>query len=48
MEWIIDDIAEVLAVADIEKILKERKGRDPIVHFYEPFLAEYDPEERAV
>lgn len=46
MEWIVDDIAEVLAVADLEKILKERTGRDPIVHFYEPFLAEYDPKER--
>ena len=46
MEWIVDDIAEVLAVANIETILKEREGRDPIVHFYEPFLAEYDPKER--
>lgn len=46
MEWIVDDIAEVLAVADVKKILHERKGRDPIVHFYEPFLAEYDPKER--
>ncbi|MBI2988691.1 MAG: N-6 DNA methylase [Deltaproteobacteria bacterium] len=46
MEWIIDDIAEVLAVANVEAILKDREGRDPIVHFYEPFLAEYDPAER--
>ncbi|MBI4527366.1 MAG: N-6 DNA methylase [Deltaproteobacteria bacterium] len=46
MEWVIDDIAEVLAVTDIDRILKDRKGRDPIVHFYEPFLAEYDPKER--
>ncbi|MGH7771982.1 MAG: N-6 DNA methylase [Candidatus Binatia bacterium] len=46
MEWIVDDIAEVLAVADVKNILQQRAGRDPIVHFYEPFLAEYDPEER--
>ncbi len=46
MEWVIDDIAEVLAVTNIEAILKDRKGRDPIVHFYEPFLVEYDPKER--
>ena len=46
MEWIIDDVAGVLSVANIETVLKERKGRDPIVHFYEPFLAEYDPKER--
>ncbi len=46
MEWIVDDIADVLAVADVRKILQQRVGRDPIVHFYEPFLAEYDPKER--
>lgn len=46
MEWIIDDIAEVLAVANVDAILKDREVRDPIVHFYEPFLAEYDPQAR--
>ena len=50
MEWIIDDISEVLNVADVGKILNryfhEHKGRDPIVHFYETFLAEYNPKER--
>ncbi len=50
MEWIIDDIAEVLAVTDVYKILDEyfhkHKGKDPIVHFYETFLAEYDPKTR--
>lgn len=50
IEWIIDDISEVLAVADARGILdryyREGKGSDPIVHFYETFLAEYDPEER--
>ncbi|MEW6095194.1 MAG: N-6 DNA methylase [bacterium] len=50
MEWIIDDISEVLAVSDVHKIMhnfyKEGKGKDPIVHFYETFLAEYDPQER--
>jgi type I restriction-modification system DNA methylase subunit len=50
MEWIVDDIAEVLAIADVNKIIndfyKEGKGRDPIIHFYETFLAEYDPKER--
>ena len=50
MEWIVDDISDVLAAADVPKILHnfyhEGKGRDPIVHFYETFLAEYDPKER--
>lgn len=47
MEWIIDDISEVLAVSDVNKILHEYfhegKGKDPVVHFYETFLSEYDP-----
>ncbi len=50
MEWIIDDIAEVLSVADVNKLLqdyfREGKGKDPVVHFYETFLAEYDPKTR--
>jgi hypothetical protein len=50
MEWIVDDIAEVLAVADTKQILhkfyREGKGSDPIIHFYETFLAQYDPKER--
>jgi len=50
LEWIVDDISEVLAVADaggiLDRFYHEGKGSDPIVHFYETFLAEYDPEER--
>jgi len=50
MEWIIDDISEILSVTDIHKILHqyfhEGKGKDPIVHFYETFLSEYDPKTR--
>lgn len=50
LEWIVDDISEVLAVTDAGGILEcyyhEGKGSDPIVHFYETFLAEYDPKER--
>lgn len=50
IEWIVDDIAEVLAVADVNDILDryyhEGKGSDPIVHFYETFLEAYDPDER--
>ncbi len=50
MEWIIDDISEVLATTDVYKLLDEyfnkHKGKDPVVHFYETFLAEYDPKTR--
>ncbi|MGD2245198.1 MAG: N-6 DNA methylase, partial [Candidatus Aminicenantes bacterium] len=50
MEWIIDDISEVLAVTDVKQILHqyfhEGKGKDPIIHFYETFLSEYNPQTR--
>jgi len=50
IRWQVDEIAEILANTNIKKIkdnfFAEGKGRDPIVHFYETFLAEYDPKER--
>lgn len=48
--WIVDDIATILAHCDIEKIRQDlhrlKAGGDPIMHFYETFLAEYDPKKR--
>ncbi len=50
MEVIVDDIAAVLNAADVQAILtqyyRQGKGDDPILHFYETFLADYDPETR--
>ncbi len=50
LEILVDDIAEVLQVTDVNKILdrfyEEGKGNDPIIHFYETFLAKYDPSVR--
>lgn len=50
METIIDDIAAVLSATDVKSILDEYykagKGSDPIIHFYETFLQEYDPTTR--
>jgi len=49
IDYIIDDIATVLAYCNIERIKKDlhrEKGKDPIVHFYETFLIEYDPVKR--
>lgn len=47
LQIIVDDIAEVLNVTDVNKILqdyyREGKGKDPIIHFYETFLTAYDP-----
>jgi hypothetical protein len=46
----VDDLVHLLANTDIEKVLedfgKRTKQEDPIVHFYETFLAAYDPETR--
>lgn len=46
-EWVVDDIAELLDRADIPAILrdfgKHTRREDPVVHFYETFLAAYDP-----
>ncbi len=50
IRWLSNEIAEILANTDIKKIqnefFKQGKGRDPIIHFYETFLSEYDPKER--
>ena len=46
----VDDLVQVLAWADINAILaefgKRTRQEDPIVHFYETFLAAYDPKLR--
>ncbi|MGO8928336.1 MAG: type ISP restriction/modification enzyme [Limisphaerales bacterium] len=48
--WAVDDIVELLEHADMFSILKDfgkGKGKeDPVVHFYETFLAAYDPKMR--
>ena len=50
MEVLVDDIAAILHAAEINSILnqyyQEGKGEDPIVHFYETFLNQYDPQTR--
>ena len=39
--WIIDSLAEVFLATNIRDIFKNYK-KDPIIHFYETFLGEYD------
>lgn len=50
LQIIVEDIAEILNVTDVNKILHDYyqagKGKDPIIHFYETFLKNYDPEIR--
>lgn len=47
LRFIVDELCEVFTHADVEKILhdfygKEKDNKDPIIHFYEDFLKEYD------
>ncbi len=48
--WAVDDLADMLAKADMGAILtdfgKATRQEDPVVHFYETFLAAYDPRMR--
>ena len=48
--WAVDQLAELLARADMSAILadfgKRTRQEDPVVHFYETFLAAYDPKMR--
>jgi len=45
--WIVDALAEIFRFTDVAAILKNfgkaTQTHDPIIHFYETFLAEYDP-----
>jgi len=45
--WIVDGLAEIFRATDVAALLKNfgnsTKTNDPIIHFYETFLTEYDP-----
>ncbi|UZA17987.1 N-6 DNA methylase [Moraxella bovis] len=46
IKWIVDSLAEVFLHCNIKEILKDygksTKTNEPIIHFYETFLSEYD------
>ena len=48
--WIVDDLCRIFQATDVKKMLSSfnrTNGReDPFIHFYETFLAKYDPEKR--
>jgi len=55
--YIVDELCEVFAVADVQKIMAQyyskmtlwgetKESPDPVIHFYEDFLKEYDSEQR--
>jgi predicted helicase len=43
--WIVDALADLFNCVSVEDIKKEfeKANQDPYIHFYETFLAEYDP-----
>jgi hypothetical protein len=44
LSYIVDELCIVFRHADIRKLIEEYLGNaDPVIHFYEDFLKEYDP-----
>lgn len=51
LRFIVDELCEVFSHADVHKLLtdfygKEKDNKDPIIHFYEDFLREYDAKKK--
>lgn len=50
VSWIVDDIVNLFSVSDVAKIMKDysqdKEKRDPMIFFYEDFLAAFDGEIR--
>ena len=53
LRYIVDELCAVFACADIRELMEEyfkkngaSQGQDPVIHFYEDFLKEYDAELR--
>jgi predicted helicase len=50
IKWIVDSLVEIFLACNVAEILKnygkQTKMEDPIIHFYETFLSEYDPKLR--
>lgn len=53
LKYIVDELCEVFSVSNVQtlvqkhlKLFEFKDEKDPIIHFYEDFLKEYDPSER--
>lgn len=50
IKWIVDSLANIFRATNVDKLLKDfgksTQTSDPIIHFYETFLSEYDPKLR--
>lgn len=45
VKWIVEELVEIFKVTEMKRILHNYK-KDPLVHFYEDFLSEYNPKIR--
>jgi len=47
IKWIVDALADIFRATDVIELLKDfgkaTQQNDPVIHFYETFLSEYDP-----
>lgn len=47
IKWIVDSLVDIFLACNVHELLKDygkaTKMEDPIIHFYETFLSEYDP-----
>ena len=45
--WVVDDLVTVFQATDIKKIMatytQDKRHHDPMIHFYEDFLSQYNP-----
>ena len=49
LEYIVDELCEVFAHADVHALMHgmyQKETHDPVIHFYEDFLGEYDSDLR--
>ena len=50
LTWLVDELVQIFLATDVATVMnnfgKSTRQHDPIIHFYETFLAEYDPKLR--
>ena len=48
--WLVDELVQIFLATDVANVMnnfgKSTRQQDPIIHFYETFLSEYDPKLR--
>ena len=50
ISWVVDDLVTVFKATNLQKIMesygRDKRHHDPMIHFYEDFLSEYNPKLR--